>query len=91
MFCDANKVSLRINKWRERRLRPTSPFFFFTEGIFRACIHIGLLYFNNIRTLARLLLRTYLISFTPRPAELNKNAFTPEEFHVKVIFSIKIA
>ena len=27
LFCDANKVSLRINKWRERFLRSPSSFF----------------------------------------------------------------
>ena len=27
LFCDANKVSLRINKWRERCLRSPSSFF----------------------------------------------------------------
>ena len=41
LFCDANKVSLRINKWRERFLRSPSSLFF-TETIFRACTHVGL-------------------------------------------------
>ena len=42
LFCDANKVPLRIKKWRERCLTSPSSLFF-TEAIFRACTHIGLL------------------------------------------------
>ena len=40
LFCDANKVPLRIKKWRERCLRSPSSLFF-TEAISRACTHIG--------------------------------------------------